>query len=462
MLRVFMLGGLVLAACGGGAGTSLPAIEQPPAANPPVVSTAPQLPDVDGELIGFPGAEVPGLDAYYIWTGLGWLGPDDDVVFEAVIQWNENQTLGCGILRSSPSGKVNGILMQDDPLPGTGGGKVKHPKLPIESRGDTLIIPAQIEGGAFSHGLFAVNKRGGTPVLLAAGDEGAFTHAVLTDDGTAVAQVETKTAHAVIVVPPGEDPTEICASCEPGFSTDGTCVVVRHDDAAWMLTFDGMQTRILGIGDPAPGSSGAVTAILSARVTPGGDFVVHAQTDDPDRPDVLLRIDESGQTDVLAACGAPVPGGGVFAELHPAAGDGEDIVFGASVDLNPAMPEGVFAKHTVLAASGQRAAGLDGDLRISARDVVGGEAGQAAFGALVYRDSEPVAGGVFVRDAAGIRRVLTTGARLVPVDGATVAGFLFPLRVAIRFKPDGRTLVHVGIREERRPDATLGALLLVR
>ena len=38
----------------------------------------------------------------------------------------------------------------------------------------------------------------------------------------------------------------------------------------------------------------------------------------------------------------------------------------------------------------------------------------------------------------------------------------YPVREAVHTKADGRTLVHVGIREERRPEATLGTLLLLR
>jgi hypothetical protein len=119
------------ASCGGASPVALPGTGAPPASpspNPPVTS-APLFPAVEGEVIGLPGAAVPGLDAVYVATELGWLGPDGDVVFEAVIRWNATQKLGCGILRLGPDGNVNTVLMQDQALPATSGGIVKHPWL---------------------------------------------------------------------------------------------------------------------------------------------------------------------------------------------------------------------------------------------------------------------------------------------------------------------------------------------
>jgi hypothetical protein len=74
-----------------------------------------------------------------------------------------------------------------------------------------------------------------------------------------------------------------------------------------------------------------------------------------------------------------------------------------------------------------------------------------------------VAQGVFVHgDAGALERVLTTDAPVAALEDATLVRFLYPLREAVRVARDGRTLVHAGIREARRPEATLGALILVR
>ncbi|MHC4164476.1 MAG: hypothetical protein ACYSUM_20325 [Planctomycetota bacterium] len=96
-------------------------------APPAPVAAAPQLPAVEGEVIGFPGAPVPGLDAHYVTTELGWLGPDDDVVFEAVIRWTRTGELGCGILdpghavgvfRAQPGGATELLVASGDSAAG--------------------------------------------------------------------------------------------------------------------------------------------------------------------------------------------------------------------------------------------------------------------------------------------------------------------------------------------------------
>lgn len=449
---------LLVAGCTGGADALIPTIlpPEPPPAENPIVVAEPLMPAVDGEVIGFPGADVPGLRARYSWTGLGWLGPDDDVVFEAVIMWDYDFSLGCGILRRAPDGSVNTVLMQGQPLPGTGGGTVMHPQLPIEAKGDILVIPARIVGSVYQRGLFAVPKTGGDPVLLAGEIDGEFAKAVITDDGTVVASVIRPGQSVVLAIPPGGEAVEICTGCEPGFSTDGACVVVRKDGGAWSIELDGTPTEILAPGAPAPGSNGSVAAVRDARITPDGSFVVHATTDDKEHPEVLLRI--GAETEVLAACGAPAPGTtGTYLTIEPAAGGGADVVFGATIagdgDAVFRAPAGRPAQ--LVARTGDPAGDLEVLLSILPREVVGGE--RVAFAAQVGVEQ-----GVFLDGVAGVERVLTTDARLLPLPDATIERFLYPLRDAISSKSDGRTLVHIGIREDRRPSATLGALLLVR
>lgn len=460
ILLCLLVGSLIgsIAGCAGGADAVVPAVIAPSAtpAESPVVLAEPQMPAVDGEVIGFPGAPVPGLRARYTWTGLGWLGRDDDVVFEAVIRWDYDLSLGCGILRRGPDGEVNTVLMQGQSLPGTGGGVVMHPQLPLEVRGDTLVIPARITGGIYLRGLFAVDKSGGEPVLLAGEIDGEFVQAVITEDGTVIASVVRPGENVVLVIRPGAEASEICTGCEPGFSTDGACVVVRKDGGAWSIEFDGTTTGILSLGDPAPGSNGNVTGVRGAWVTPEGRFVVHAETDDPARPDVLLRIDSS--VTVLAACGAPAPGvSGNFETIVPAPVRSGDVVFGASIagggDAIFRAPAGGPAQ--LVAQTGDTAGDLGVPLSVLSNAIVADE--RIAFGARIGVEE-----GVFIAGSAGIERILTTDARLTPIEGATIERFMYPMRDAISAKLDGRTLVHIGIREDRRPSATLGALLLVR
>ncbi|MDH3592170.1 MAG: hypothetical protein OER88_09835, partial [Planctomycetota bacterium] len=331
--------------CGGGtpaANEPAPAEEAPGTATPDPVA-APQMPEVAGEVIGLPGAPVPGLSATYVTTGLGWLGStEDEVVFEGVIQWTDTTLLGCGILRRAPDGTVHTVLMQDQVLPNTGFGRVKHPRLPLESNETTLLIPAGVEGGTISRGLFAVPKHGGAPVLIAAEATGLFVGAEFTDDGRVIAEVDRDGVRVVLVIEPGADPLALCEGCAPGFSSDGTCVVVHDHDRAERIELDGAAATIVAVGDPAPGSAGSVTAVRDAWTTPSGDLVVHLQTDDAARPDVLIRI-RAGQVDLLAACGAPAPGtNGTFDEIRPARGEYDDVVFGATVAGDPESGGAIF------------------------------------------------------------------------------------------------------------------------
>jgi len=456
-----------LAGCGGSASPVDPAPAATPeqeAPTPSSVLAQPRMPAVDGEVIGYPGTPAPGLRAVYVWTGLGWLGPDDDVVFEVVVQWDHDESLGCGIVRRGPDGQVNAVLMQGQPLPGTGGGRVRHPQLPLEAHGEMLVIPARVENGDIERGLFLAPKSGGDPVLLAGLQGGEFTKAVVTPDGTVIASVRDGDEHSVLVIEPGQAPREVCTGCEPGFFTDGTCIVVRKDRGAHEVSFDGIAKEILPAGAPAPGTSGTVTHVRQAWVASDGDFVVHALTDDPARPEALYRIHQ--RIELLAACGAPAPGtGGTFGELLPASRQGSDVVFAAMID-NGSVAQAIFSAPpdqpaTLLAKTGDKAADLDATLAIDPRGVVAGGPGQVAFAAAILADSA-VETGVFIRNNGLMRRVLTTDARLLPVQGGTLVGFLYPLREAIHAKPDGRTLVHIGVREDRQPDATWGALLLVR
>ncbi|MHC4816634.1 MAG: hypothetical protein ACYTF8_01050, partial [Planctomycetota bacterium] len=79
MPRPVLLYVLLLTAIGCQGGEAVLPAAAAPAASPAPVAPVPQMPAVEGEVIGFPGAPVPGLDAHYVTTELGWLGPDDDV-----------------------------------------------------------------------------------------------------------------------------------------------------------------------------------------------------------------------------------------------------------------------------------------------------------------------------------------------------------------------------------------------
>ena len=72
-------------------------------------------------------------------------------------------------------------------------------------------------------------------------------------------------------------------------------------DTAWSIALDGAATPLVGLGDASSGTAGVVTGVRSAWVTEGGDSVVHLDTGDPARPDVLVRLGEDAAVDVLAA-----------------------------------------------------------------------------------------------------------------------------------------------------------------
>ena len=216
--------------------------------------------------------------------------------------------------------------------------------------------------------------------------------------------------------------------------------------------------------EAAPGSAGEVTGFRSAWLTKEGVPVVHADTDDPDRPDVLLRF--AGGVEVLAACGAPAPGVvGSFDLIVPAAGRSEDVVFGALLKDNFSGASAIFCARpgepaVLLASTGDAAGDLAATVVVSYRDVVATDGGKAAIAAWVVDGAAQPALGVFTASSAGLERVVTTDARVAAFAGTTITGFLFDLRDAIDVSPDGRALVHVGITPDRQPGAKFGALLL--
>ncbi|MHC4952895.1 MAG: hypothetical protein ACYTGZ_03330 [Planctomycetota bacterium] len=461
-----------LVACSGGA-TAPGALQETPDApvsDPdPAPLPTPQQPAVDAEVIGMPGAAIPGLDAIYVSVLPGWIAPDGSVIFDAIVQWNRTKTLGCGILRRAPDGQVNSLLMQEQSLAGTGGGKVKHPKLPLEARGDTLVMAADIVGGLYDHGLFAVHKDGGDPVLLAVENEGKFIGATMTADGSVIAEVERATGNAVMLAKEGAPTETLCTHCKPGFSTDGTCVVVRHDDAAWMIEFDGSTERIAGIGDAAPHGGGTVTGVRGAWINDASAFVVHLDTDATEHPDMLVRLaNPDASPQVLAACGAQAPGiAGRIETIHVAEGRSRDVVFGARIARDGIVRAAIFCARPEeapmpLVETGER---VDGDrIAILEEHIVSDRAGQVAFGGVSFDDNGLVlAEGVFrIAPGKAPERVLSTDAEVLGTGGAQLRAFAYPLRQAMDVAENGATLVHAGLVEARRPEATLGALLLVR
>jgi len=466
---VFLALACLLGACGGGspaASQPAPAAPAPPQASPPVAA-APLLPDVEGEVIGMPGEPVPGLGANYVWTGLGWLGPQDDVVFEALVRFRPSLELGCGIFRRGADGTVNAVLLQGQGLPGTGGGTVKHPGLPVESSGDLMLLPALVEGGTIAHGLFAVSKRGGVPALVHGETSGTVSRAEFAEGGAVIAEVVRGNLVTILLVEPGGTERVLCTGCAGGFSTDGRTVVVRTPQGAEAIALDGATRSLLRVGDPAPGGPGVVRAVLDARITPGGEVIVHATTDDATRPALLLRGEATGE--VVAASGAPAPGTlGRFGALFPAAGRGEELLFGAALEDDPDRSAGIFlarqgAPPALLAGDGLVASGLPHALAPLAREAVSGGEDVAAFAAAVFRDGERIATGVFLSDGiGGARRLLTTQARAPTLDPSIVIGFDYELRDAVRVAADGRVLVHAMLRLDRLPEASLGALILLR
>ncbi len=453
-------------ACGGaspGAGPASAPAPAPPA-SPPNVAAVPLLPAVVGEVIGMPGEPVPGLKANYVWTGLGWLGGDDDVVFEAIIQYRPGLDLGCGILRRASSGVVNAVLMQGQWLPGTGGGVVKHPGLPIESKGEMLLLPALVEGGTIAQGLFAVSKWGGAPTLVHGETAGVVARAEFAEGGVVIAEVVRSGVVSILAVEPDGGERLLCTGCMAGFSTDGRTVVVRTPYGADSIGLDGTVRTLLRVGEAAPGGPGLVRAVLDARITANGEALLHATTDDATRPALLIRDGA-----VVASGGAPAPGTlGVFGTLYPAAGRGEELLFGAALLGDPDRAAGIFVAEDagpprLLADDRLVVPGFPHALVPLAREAVGGEGGVAAFAAAIFDGGGEIATGIFLPDAGGgARRLLTTRARAPTIEPSIVIGFDYPLRDAVRVAGDGRVLVHAMLRIDRLPDASLGALILLR
>lgn len=466
-----------LIACGGGASDAGPALQEEPtvpdANSDPVPDPlpTPQQPAIDAEVIGFPGDPVPGLDAVYVATLLGWIAPEGDVIFEAVIDWDATRKLGCGILRRTADGRVHTLLMQEQSLAGTGGGVVLHPRLPLEARGDTIVMVADVKGGNITHGLFAVPREGGSPRLLASEDSGVFVSATINDDGSVIAEVARPEGRAIVYIAPDMAPVTLCERCDADYSTDGTCVVIRRDDAAWMIELDGSEERIAGIGDPVPptfGESGTITGVRGAWINDAGAFVLHLNTDIDARPDFLVRLpSEGGAAQVLAVCGEQAPGlDGTVGEIFVAAGRSEDVVYGATLKDGNGAASAIFcarpgASAQALVASGERVDGVA--IAVLQTDIVADQNGHVAFGAALVEGGLVVAHGVYrVAPGKAPERVVTNDALVTATGGAHLRSFLYPLRAGIDVSSDGSTLVHGGLVEARRPDATLGALLLVR
>jgi len=241
-------------------------------------------------------------------------------------------------------------------------------------------------------------------------------------------------------------------------------VVVVRDGDAFRIGFDRTATRLLGAGDPLPGLDADVARVREAGVTQTGEFVLHVDTTDPLVPDALVRV--GGAVEIVAACGLPAPGtAGTFETLRLAAGDSPDVVFGATIDGDAFRRNAIFcarpgAAAELLAADGAEAA--NAVLSLSTRDVVAAGGGHTAVGAHLFAPdaTTPHAQGVFVHENGALRCVLTTNAGVEGLADTTVASFPIPIRQAVHVREDGRTLVHAGLKESRRPDATLGALIL--
>ncbi len=464
-----------LAGCTGGGDGGLGAATTA-AAGPagPVASTGlvfePQMPALQGELVGMPGTPAPGLGASYVTTGPGWLGPDGDVIFEGIIRWHSNLEIGCGIFRQAPDGTVNIVLIQGQSLAGTGGGHVRHPSLPLHASGDTLVLTALVEGGTVEHGLFAVPKEGGDPVLVLSTPTGVITSAVITESGTVVAEVREPAGSSVVKVDPGQAPVTLCDACESGFTTDGRSVLVELGGGAWQIDLDdGSSVPLVLPGDPAPGQSGTVLSVLDARITPNGDVHVLLQTDDPAHREVLVRIDDA--VEVLAACGAPAPGlpGSVIESIYPAHGRGDDAVFGASLSGDPVIEAAVFLAPPAqpaqpVAATGEISVELQALLDVMEAETLSGAGGYSVYAATIHKNGVQAAEGIFRRDPSGaIKLMATTDARVnVPGEDATVIRFGDPLARTLDVAADGRVLTMVGVRLDRHPTATYWALYVGR
>jgi hypothetical protein len=423
------------------------------------------MPPATGELIGMPGARVPGLDASYASTGRGWLGPDGDVVFEAVILWDANQELGCGVLRRGPDGRVNAVLMQNQQLPGTGGGHVLHPALPFHASGDTLFMPAVVEGGTIDHGLFAVPKASGSPELVLASGTGTVSRAVALDSGDLLVEIVGSSGASIVRVTPDRQTTTLFEDGWTRLTTDGTAIAALRDGGAWRVDGDGNVTPILLPGDPAPGSAGTIDAVRDAWIAADGETYALVRTDDPDHPDVLLRV--GGPVEVVAACGAAAPGmPGAFLEtLQPAPGRGEGVVFSATLSTGQvavfsAPPAGAAAP---VAVSGEPSLELQAQLDVREGETLNGEGGYSAYGVDILLDGIRWAVGIYRRDPTGrVERIVTTDARVSADEPTTIVRFHRPLAEGLDVAQDGRVLVSVGLRIDRLPKAILWALYLGR
>lgn len=100
--------------------------------------------------------------------------------------------------------------------------------------------------------------------------------------------------------------------------------------------------------------------------------------------------------------------------------------------------------------------------RIREADVVA-DGARIAFGASLLEAGNVAELAVYrVRPGEQPERVMSTDAAVPAAGNAWLRSFPIPLGEAIDIDGNGVALVHAGLVESRRPDATLGALLLVR
>jgi hypothetical protein len=471
-MRYLLVPLLFLTGCGGILGPiEWPDDPQPPS---PAPLPAPRMPAVAATVIGLPGTRVPGMNASYVETGAGWLSPSGEVVFQAILLDDATTTLLCGIFRRSVAGLVNPVILQEQELPGTGGGYVQHPHLPLAAAGGDLVIPVEIADGLKDVGLFVVPAEGGTPLLVASVDEGAFEQARLLGEGDLLVEVATADDRAVVHVTEEAPPETLAVGIEKGYSTDGTTVVVRKEGAALAVEVESAAQRtIVGPGDPAPGSAGSVIEVREAWITEGGDFVVHADTNDPIHPDVLVRIGPAlaAPPELVAACGAPAPGtDGLFGSLEPASGQEsaqtDEVIFGAGILGDPAVGGAVYCAEAgkepeLIASTGDPAADLAGASVDPRPAEVALEEGATLFTAEILRSGAEVATGLFAQEAGEpLERLLTTDAPLSGLPGARIDSLLLPVGEAVQIREGVGTLVHAGILLDENPDEVVGALLL--
>ncbi|MGQ0613528.1 MAG: hypothetical protein ACT4PV_07325, partial [Planctomycetaceae bacterium] len=307
-------------------------------------------------------------------------------------------------------------------------------------------------------------RAGGAPRHGARAQEGALRNAPGARAGAGVVEVSEAGATSLLRVPPGQPPELLCADCLPGFSSDGERLVVRRADGAYAVTPTGALTPLARRGDPVPGTAGAVTAVPGAWVTGEGEIVLHALTDDPQRPEALLRAGAS--LDPIALCGAPAPGtAGRYASIAPASGTSAEAIFGAAVEGDPGIAAAAFAASVgeaarLVAATGMPAGDLPGVIALDERQLVAGAGGRVISFARVFDGGAERARGLFLHGADGAtERLLTLEARLTGLAGATIESFLYEPREAIAIDASGGVLVHVGIRLDRQPGVVYGALL---